>query len=404
MVSCIFTCTADLDAEFPAVAARRLGLSGVPLLCAREIDVPGSLPRVIRLMLHCYADPDMPARHVYLRDAEELRARPRGRAVSGIEFNRRPGVDPGVPGGGELRPRRRAGEAGLQRDALGAAAAGDGGDPGPARDAQPLSRTPTSRCCAGGSPSAPACRASGWRWATAPARSCWPRATPCSSPGPRWSTPGRRSRSTRTWRRSPGARAVTVPLDADGRHDLEAMAREVTAATRLVLVCNPNNPTATALPVDRDRRLRGRASPPPGGDPRRGLRGVLHPPGPRRLARPARAPPQPGAAAHLLQGLRPLRAARRLRARPRELPLRGGPRAPAVLGERDRPGGRRGGDPPPGRGGAPRGAHRDRARARGVRAGRARPGRAPRARPTSRGWRWATATRRRSCRAWPSWA
>jgi len=47
-----------------------------------------------------------------------------------------------------------------------------------------------------------------------------------------------------------GARAVTVPLDSDGRHDLEAMAREVTAATRLVLVCNPNNPTATALPVD----------------------------------------------------------------------------------------------------------------------------------------------------------
>jgi len=47
-----------------------------------------------------------------------------------------------------------------------------------------------------------------------------------------------------------GARAVTVPLDAAGRHDLEAMAREVTAATRIVLVCNPNNPTATALPID----------------------------------------------------------------------------------------------------------------------------------------------------------
>src|SRR3712207_8770025 len=42
MVSCIFTCTGDLDAEFPAVAARRLGLDGVPLLCAREIEVPRS--------------------------------------------------------------------------------------------------------------------------------------------------------------------------------------------------------------------------------------------------------------------------------------------------------------------------------------------------------------------------
>jgi histidinol-phosphate aminotransferase len=47
-----------------------------------------------------------------------------------------------------------------------------------------------------------------------------------------------------------GARAIEVPLDDDDRHDLEAMAREVTAATRMVLVCNPNNPTATMLPAD----------------------------------------------------------------------------------------------------------------------------------------------------------
>ena len=89
MVSCIFTCTADLDAEFPAVAARRLGLSGVPLLCAREIDVPGSLPRVIRLMLHCYADPDVPARARIPARRGRAAPRPGGRAVSGIEFNRR---------------------------------------------------------------------------------------------------------------------------------------------------------------------------------------------------------------------------------------------------------------------------------------------------------------------------
>ena len=73
MVSCIFTSTGDLDAEFPAAAARRLGLDGVPLLCAREIDVPGSLPRTIRVMLHCYAKPDVPTRHVYLREAVALR-------------------------------------------------------------------------------------------------------------------------------------------------------------------------------------------------------------------------------------------------------------------------------------------------------------------------------------------
>jgi chorismate mutase len=73
MVSCIFTCTDDLDAEFPAVAARNLGLDQVPLLCTREIAVPGALPRVIRLLLHCYADPESPARHVYLRAAVALR-------------------------------------------------------------------------------------------------------------------------------------------------------------------------------------------------------------------------------------------------------------------------------------------------------------------------------------------
>jgi chorismate mutase len=73
MVSCIFTCTDDLDAEFPAVAARQMGMSGVPLLCTREIPVPGSLPRVIRLLLHTYADEANSAQHVYLREAVSLR-------------------------------------------------------------------------------------------------------------------------------------------------------------------------------------------------------------------------------------------------------------------------------------------------------------------------------------------
>ena len=73
MVSCIFTCTPDLDAEFPAVAARRLGLGDVPLICAREIDVPGALPRVIRVMVHCYANDGRAPQHVYLREAAALR-------------------------------------------------------------------------------------------------------------------------------------------------------------------------------------------------------------------------------------------------------------------------------------------------------------------------------------------
>jgi chorismate mutase len=74
MVSCIFTLTDDLDAEFPAVAARDLGLSRVPLLCTREVPVPGSLPRVIRVLLHYYAPEDHEPRHVYLGEARTLRA------------------------------------------------------------------------------------------------------------------------------------------------------------------------------------------------------------------------------------------------------------------------------------------------------------------------------------------
>jgi chorismate mutase len=74
MVSCIFSATADLDAEFPAVAARDLGLNRVPLLCAREIDVPGSLERVIRVLLHYYADDHHLPQHVYLGEARKLRS------------------------------------------------------------------------------------------------------------------------------------------------------------------------------------------------------------------------------------------------------------------------------------------------------------------------------------------
>jgi chorismate mutase len=73
VVSCIFTLTDDLDAEFPAVAARNMGLSKVPLLCAREIPVPGSLPRVIRVMIHAYAHEGAEPQHVYLGEARALR-------------------------------------------------------------------------------------------------------------------------------------------------------------------------------------------------------------------------------------------------------------------------------------------------------------------------------------------
>jgi chorismate mutase len=74
IVSVIFTVTSDLDAAFPAAAARKLGLEHVPLLCAREIPVPGSMQRVIRVLMHYYAAFEDVPEHVYLGDAQSLRA------------------------------------------------------------------------------------------------------------------------------------------------------------------------------------------------------------------------------------------------------------------------------------------------------------------------------------------
>ncbi len=73
-VSIIFTCTDDLDAQFPAVAARELGLDQVPLLCNREMDVPGAMERVIRLLAHYHAPADHEPQHVYIGETKRLRA------------------------------------------------------------------------------------------------------------------------------------------------------------------------------------------------------------------------------------------------------------------------------------------------------------------------------------------
>ena len=74
LVSIVFTATPDLRSEFPAYAARQMGIVDVPLLCASEIDVPGAMPRVLRLLAHVETDlPRAGLRHVYLRGAAALR-------------------------------------------------------------------------------------------------------------------------------------------------------------------------------------------------------------------------------------------------------------------------------------------------------------------------------------------
>jgi chorismate mutase len=74
LITIIFTATPDITSEFPAAAARSIGISDVPLLCATEIDVKGAIPRVIRILMHIYTEKGLTElRHVYLRDAQPLR-------------------------------------------------------------------------------------------------------------------------------------------------------------------------------------------------------------------------------------------------------------------------------------------------------------------------------------------
>jgi chorismate mutase len=74
-ISVIFTATTDLVAEFPAYAARRLGFGEVPLLCARELEIEGSMPRVVRMLAHVETDlPRSEVTHCYLHGAASLRS------------------------------------------------------------------------------------------------------------------------------------------------------------------------------------------------------------------------------------------------------------------------------------------------------------------------------------------
>ena len=74
VASAIFSSTRDLNAEFPALAARQLGWLDVPLLCTHEIDVPGSLPKCVRVLVNWNTDrAQSDVRHVYIKDAVRLR-------------------------------------------------------------------------------------------------------------------------------------------------------------------------------------------------------------------------------------------------------------------------------------------------------------------------------------------
>ena len=256
-----------------------------------------------------------------------------------VEFAAKLQPSEGLSRRGRLRARARGRADGLQRDAVPAAARGARSGRGGAERRQPLPG-PVEHAAAPGAerplrrPGQP--DRDRQRLVRHPARR---RATRCSSRAPRSSTRGRPSRVYPHLAAASGARAIEVPVDAEHKHDLEAMLREITVATRLVIVCNPNNPTSTALPLDDIAAFVAERPAPRRGDPRRGLLRVQPARRPRRVGRAARPAPEPRAAADVLEGLRAVRPAGRLRAvRVERVPRRRRRRPPALLLQRRRPG------------------------------------------------------------------
>ena len=259
-VSVILTCTDDLNAQFPAVGARAVGLDQVPLLCNRELDVPGAMERVIRVLAHYYAPADRTARaRLPRRDAGAARrpALARSEPMS-VQFAHKlaaiPGYVAGAPAGKAPESIADEGIAQLASnespfgphpavaEAIARAAARREPLPGPERGAAAAADRRALRGRA-----RPASRSP-----TAPARSCWRRRWRSASRAPSSSTPGPRSRSTRTWRRSRARARSASPLGRR-RRPRPRRDRRPRSPPRpsWSLICNPNNPTSTHLPAAR---------------------------------------------------------------------------------------------------------------------------------------------------------
>ena len=305
-VSCLFTTTEDLDAEFPAAAARECGFEAVPLICAREIAVPG-----LAAARRARADALLRRRGARARSRLPSRGAgialgPRGRppVEMALEFSERVARIPPYPvagGYGRQAPRVRLASNESPFGML------PGVEQAIADHTATLNRYPD--------PDAVDLRRRLAERHGVPAAQIAVGAGSCELLmllGEALLEPG--AEIVHAWpsfsvyphlSAASGARAVTVPLDRQWRHDLPAMLAEITVATRIVIVCNPNNPTSTALEFEQLAEFIATC-------PAAGLRGAR-----RGLLRvqPAAATansrsrcsriPESRAAADLLEGLRP---------------------------------------------------------------------------------------------------
>lgn len=269
IASVIFSVSEDLNAAFPAEAARELGLHQVPLLCTREIDVPGSLPRCIRVLMHINTDlPQEAIRHVYLREARSLRPDLPDGARTGRLSSETPrrelaareavkAIEPYVPGTSLAEVKERYGLTDVVKLASNENPLG----PSPLAQARLVEAARELHMYPDGAAS---------RLVSALSRSL-------DLPADRFIVgngsdavikliaeaffePGddivcaRPTFSQYAFAAAlMGARVRYVPLTDDMRHDLSAMAERVGPRTKAVFVCNPNNPTGTTVTKDEFR-------------------------------------------------------------------------------------------------------------------------------------------------------
>lgn len=256
IASVIFTTSPDLNAAFPAQAARELGLHSVPLLGAGEVDVPGALSRCIRVLMHVnttVAQRDV--RHVYLREARSLRPDLCDDIPEQIDPAPRPEtqhIKPYVPGKSIEQARR---EYNIQGSFIKLAS-----------NENPLGPSPKAVQAASEAISEGHTYPDGAYtslrqklaelWQLAPEHFIVGNGSDAviKMIGEAYLQPGDEivcadpTFSQYEFAASLfGARTVTVPLDSDWRHDLSAMADAIGPRTKAVFLCNPNNPTGTVV-------------------------------------------------------------------------------------------------------------------------------------------------------------